>query len=217
MFEMSKTDGTTLQVPTDWAVYMAAVDKKLRQIEESTRLMVNSMHYPNANSTRRDSAEGIRRVTFTDCTTAGRSDENLRKATQINSITSRPDMSGRGLPPPGQRQHFFDGRTPPPTTPLSRRTGLGGIWEGGGSQNQPTILTDSEIRRDARGRSTLGSFEEVNRMMSGGPRDVGQVVHRWGFKFAGDPGESIDTFLERVEENWIPAKLTEGEILTALP
>ena len=62
-----------------------------------------------------------------------------------------------------------------------------------------------------------GSFEEVNRTISGGPRDVGQVVRRWGFKFAGDPGESIDTFLERVEENWILAKLTEGEILTALP
>ena len=48
--------------------------------------------------------------------------------------------------------------------------------------------------------------------MSGGPRDVGQVVHRWGFKIAGDPGESIDTFLERVEESWTFTKLTEGEI-----
>ena len=46
--------------------------------------------------------------------------------------------------------------------------------------------------------------------MSGGPRDVGQVVRRWGFKFAGEPGESIGTFLERVEENWILVKLTEG-------
>ena len=80
MFEMSMADGTTLQVPTDWTVYMAAVDKKLDQIEESTRLMVNSMHHPNANSTRRNSAEGIRRVTFTDRTTADRSDENLREA-----------------------------------------------------------------------------------------------------------------------------------------
>ena len=53
--------------------------------------------------------------------------------------------------------------------------------------------------------------------MSGGPRDVGQVVRRWGFKFACDPCESIDIFLKHVEENWILAKLTEGEILTALP
>ena len=60
-------------------------------------------------------------------------------------------------------------------------------------------------------------LEEINRTMSGGPRDVGQVVRRWGFKFAGDPGESIDTFLERVEENSILANLTEGEILSALP
>ena len=127
MFEMSIADGTTLQVPTEWAMYMAAVDKKFRQIEESTRLMTNSIHQPNANSTRRESAEGIRRVTFTDLTPAGRSDENLREETQIRSVTPRPDMSGRGLPPPGQRQHFLDARTPPPTTPLSRRTGLGGV------------------------------------------------------------------------------------------
>ena len=33
MFEMSIADGTTLQVPTDWAMYMAAVNKKLQQIE----------------------------------------------------------------------------------------------------------------------------------------------------------------------------------------
>ena len=60
------------------------------------------------------------------------------------------------------------------------------------------------------------SFEDINRTMNGGPLDVGQVVRRWGFKFAGDPGESIETFLEHVEENWILAKLTEGEILRAL-
>ena len=30
MFEMSMADGTTLQVPTEWAMHMAAVDKKLR-------------------------------------------------------------------------------------------------------------------------------------------------------------------------------------------
>ena len=140
--------------------------------------MANSMHQPNANSTRRESAEGIRRVTFTDLTPAGRSDENLRKETQIRSVTPRPDMSGRGLPPPGQRQHFLDARTPSLTTPLSRRTGLGGVWGGDGSQSQPSILTDSEIRRDSRGRSTPGSFEEVNRTMSGGPRDIGQLVRR---------------------------------------
>ena len=75
----------------------------------------------------------------------------------------------------------------------------------------------SEIRRDLRERSTSGSFEEINRTMSGRPRDVRQVVRRWGLKFAGDPGKSIDTFLKCVEENWILAKLTEGEILTALP
>ena len=201
MFEMSMADGMTLQVPTDWAMYMAAVNKKLRQIEESTRLMANSTHQPHANSTRRERAEGIRRVTFTDRTPASRSDENLREETQICSRTPRPDMSGRGLLPLEQRQHFLDARTPLPTTPLSCRTGLGGVWGGGGSQRQPSILTDSEIRRDSRGRSTPGSFEEVNRTMSGGPQDVSQVVRRWGFKFAGDPGESIDTFLERVEEN----------------
>ena len=68
MFEMSMADSTKLQVPTDWAVYMAAVDKKLRQIEESTRLMVNSIQHPNANSTRREINEGMRRVTFTNLT-----------------------------------------------------------------------------------------------------------------------------------------------------
>ena len=85
------------------------------------------------------------------------------------------------------RQYSLESRTPPPTTPLSRRIGLGGAWGRDGSQNQPLELTDSEIRRDYRGRSTPGSFEDINRKMSVGPRDVGQVVRRWGFKFAGDP------------------------------
>ena len=59
MFEMLMADGTTLQVPTDWAMYMAAVDKNLGQIEESTRLIANSIHQPNANSARWESAENI--------------------------------------------------------------------------------------------------------------------------------------------------------------
>ena len=161
----------------------------------------------------------MRRVTFADLTPAGRNNENLRDGVQIRDLPPRQEIGGRGLPPPRLRQHSLDFRTPPPTTSLSRRTGLGGASAGGGggrSQSQPSILTDSEIRRNLRGRSTPGSFEQINRTMSGGPRDVGQVVRLWGFKFAGDPGENIDTFLESVEENWILAKLAEGEILSAL-
>ena len=126
MFEISMADGTTLQVPTDWAMYMAAVDKKLRQIEESTRLMTNSIHQSNANSTRQESAERMWRVTFTDLTPAGRSNENLRDEAQTRNVPPRQDIGGCGLPPPGLRQHSLDARAPPATTPLSRRTGPGG-------------------------------------------------------------------------------------------
>ena len=55
------------------------------------------------------------------------------------------------------------------------------------------------------------------RTSSGNNRDIGQIVRRWGYKFAGEPEESIDTFLERVEESWELAKLTEVEMLSALP
>ena len=55
------------------------------------------------------------------------------------------------------------------------------------------------------------------RTSSGNNRDIGQIVRRWGYKFAGELGESIDTFLERVEESWELAKLTEVEMLSALP
>ena len=85
---------------------LAAVDKKLRQIEESTRIMLaNSTHHPNANSTRRKSAEGMRRVTLTDLTPAGRNNENLRDEAQIRDLPPRQGIGGRGLPPPGLRQH----------------------------------------------------------------------------------------------------------------
>ena len=62
-------------------MYMAAVDKKLRQIEESTRLMAKAMHHPNANSTWLESNEGTWRVTFTNLTPASRNEENLREET----------------------------------------------------------------------------------------------------------------------------------------
>ena len=101
MFEVSMADGTTLQVPTDWAMYMAAVDKKLRQIEKSTRLMASSMHHPNANSTRRESTEGMRRITFTEHTPASRNNENRRDDAQTRNIPSRQDSSGWELLPPG--------------------------------------------------------------------------------------------------------------------
>ena len=57
----------------------------------------------------------------------------------------------------------------------------------------------------------------MNRTSSGNTRDIGQIVRRGGYKFAGEPGESIDTFLERIEESWELAKLTEVEMLSALP
>ena len=147
MFEMSMADGTMLQVPTEWAMYMAAVDKKLRQIEESMRLMTSSMHQPNANSTRRESGEGPRRVTFTDNAPAGRNSETRRDEAQgRNIVTPRQNISGWELHPPGQHQQLLEPRLPPPTTPLTRRPGLGGAWGGSGSQSQPAIPTDSEIR-----------------------------------------------------------------------
>ena len=57
----------------------------------------------------------------------------------------------------------------------------------------------------------------MNHTSSGNTRVIGQIVRRWGYKFAGEPGESIDTFFERVEESWELAKLTEVEMLSALP
>ena len=57
----------------------------------------------------------------------------------------------------------------------------------------------------------------MNRTSSGNTRVIGQIVRRCGYKFAGEPGESIDTFLERVEESRELAKVTEVEMLSALP
>ena len=65
MFSMTAPDGTTVEVPTDWAIYMAAMNKKIDSLNESIREMSARTPHPAANSTRMDVRDNAdRRVTF---------------------------------------------------------------------------------------------------------------------------------------------------------
>ena len=199
MFQMTAPDGTMVEVPTDWAMYMAAMSKKIDSLNESIRELASRTPHPTANSTRMDARETVdRRVTFEN-TPANHSLERQGPARQQTQQTSNVQ------------------RPPPPSTPLSHRQRADEAWGGGGSQNRQWSSTSaSEIERQSRGRTPQYS-DDLNRTSSGNNRDIGQIVRRWGYKFAGEPGESIDTFLERIEESWELAKLTEFEMLSALP
>ena len=47
-------------------------------------------------------------------------------------------------------------------------------------------------------------------------RDVGNIARKWGLKFTGEKGQSIDVFLNRVEECRDLAKMSEEEMLSSL-
>ena len=65
MFKMTAPGDTTVEVPTDWAMYMAAISKKIESLNESIREMSSRTPHPAANSTRMDVREHAdRRVTF---------------------------------------------------------------------------------------------------------------------------------------------------------
>ena len=200
MFQMTAPDGTMVEVPTDWAIYMAAISKKINSLNESIREMAARTPHPAANSTRMEMTVD-RRVTF-------------------ENTTARQDQDSHGPSRQQARQTPNEQRPQPPPTPFSHRQRESGVfvpdevWGEGGSQNRQW---PNEIGRQMRGRSTLLYSDDMYRTSSGNNRDIGQIVRRWGYKFAGEPGESSDTFLERIEESWELAKLTEVEMLSALP
>ena len=136
----------------------------------------------------------------------------------FENTTARPDQDSHEPSRQQARQTPNEQRPQPLPTPLYHRQRTDEVWGEGGSQNrQWPNAAASEIGRQKRGRSTLLYSNDMYRTSSGNNRDIGQIVRRWGYKFAGEPGESIDTFLERVEESWELAKLTEVEVLSALP
>ena len=51
----------------------------------------------------------------------------------------------------------------------------------------------------------------------GAGRDLRQIVSRRNLKFSGEPAESIDLFLSKVEEMRRTANLAEAELLASLP
>ena len=50
MFQMTAPDGTVVEVPTDWAIYMVAMSKKFDSLNESIREMAARTPHPAANS-----------------------------------------------------------------------------------------------------------------------------------------------------------------------
>ena len=138
MFSMTAPDGTTVEVPTDWAMYMAAMSKNIDSLNESIRELASRTPHPTANSTRMDARETVdRRVTFEN-TPANHSLERQGPARQQSQQTSNVQ------------------RPPPPSTPLSHRQKTDEAWVEGGSQNRQWSNTSaSEIGRQAGGRSAL--------------------------------------------------------------
>ena len=118
MFKMIAPDGTTVEVPTDWAMCMAAISKKIDSLNESIREMVSRTPHPAANSTGMDTrGTADRRVTF-------------------ENTPARQDHDRHGPPRQQALQTSNEQRIPPPSSPLSHRQRTGRALGEGGSQNR---------------------------------------------------------------------------------
>ena len=73
IFQMTAPDGTTVEVPTDRAIYMVAISKKIDSFNESIREIASRTPHLATNSTRMD-ATADRRVTFEN--TSARQDQD---------------------------------------------------------------------------------------------------------------------------------------------
>ena len=138
MFKMRRTDGSTIEVPKDWAEHMAAVSKKIDELQSSIQTLTAQMlPHPTANSTRLEPPLELpqRRVTFMSTTPATTKPGSLPQRGRRNSLAPRR-LANEQQEPPRQRpqQIPMNSGQNPSVTPISRQPGFGdGYREGGRS------------------------------------------------------------------------------------
>ena len=97
----------------------------------------------------------------------------------------------------------------PTPAPCAENDWLRGSWEGGSPQSKKTSSEDQSA-------SAVPHNLTFSRPNATIPRDVGQIVRRWGVQFSGEPDQSAETFLGRVDECRALARLSEEEMLSSL-
>ena len=96
---------------------------------------------------------------------------------------------------------------PTDTAQSTSRRSLGG----GGLPNQ---INSGELRGNS--KALDASTPRPNVPNRNNQQDVGNIARKWGLKFTGEKGQSIDVFLNRVEEYRDLAKMSEEEMLSSL-
>ena len=186
-----------IAIPAELSMLLTQLTQKVTQLAENQSILHNALdnlsqnvHHAPAYSTRLEQTQsGHRQVGFQDTFT-------YRYPEQQNNTMHTPPMP---------RQQF----NRPQQTPHNRL--VGGAWEGGGLPNQ----TNSG---GLRGNSNAldASTPRPNTPNRNNQRDVGNIARKWGLKFTGEKGQSIDVFLNRVEECRDLAKISEEEMLSSL-
>ena len=152
--------------------------------------------------------------------------DRLEESIQALSMRSNPhprsNSTSRQSPPPtqstarrGTRLSAQNSHVPPHDNPAQHRQSLSSAYGGGGAQSRIAPAIDTT---QWRGKFYSGPTPPDDGQ--GCPPAgicVAQVVRRWNLKLTGERGENIEIFLDRVEECWTLARLTETEILKALP
>ena len=113
MFSMTAPDGTTMELPTDCAMYMAAMNEKIDSLNESIREMAARTPHPAANCTRMDARyNAVRRVTFETRLPDMTRTDTYRRGSKLNKPRMSNDfgrhllrsLTARGLTEPGGRE-----------------------------------------------------------------------------------------------------------------
>ena len=131
MLLLQQSSGAEFQIPMEFAVYMAEMNKKMDRLEESIQaLSMRSNPHPRSNSTRLDGAENPgRQVNFQDTTFT----YPRRQSPPPTQSTARR----------GTRLSAQDSHVPLPGNPAQHRQSLGSAYRGGGAQSRIAQAIDT--------------------------------------------------------------------------
>ena len=153
--------------------------------------------------------ELIVRVTNLEQSVAGSNKAASSTRIADNRASQMPNVHfGETFTADGDRRWSNDTLSPQPprVNPRVNQPAVDRRWVGGAHAQRDSswLNAGNQSTCDSRWRSM------------GHTRDVGQIVRKWQVRFSGQKGESIDTFLARVEDCRALANLTEEEVLSSL-
>ena len=211
-------DGTTYTMPRKLAVELIkaqklAVEKeqevnalKLHMAEVASSTQIIGPTLPSATDNAKKSSKS---VNFQDTFDLNYIDANAQERQEPEVQPHRPqgqteqqrhthlNANAPCFPAPGQAQqqsHISQTLTHPPEWPES---GRGGYPPGTTSDQTSRFLSDMSRAQVPSG-------------------DVGRTVRQWKVRFAGEKGESIEEFIQRVEECRRLAHISDADLLNAL-